>query len=32
MVTALSHLLGQPPDMHLAEEFITDTPTWRALL
>lgn len=32
MVIALSHLLGRPLDMHLAEEFIADTPTWRALL
>lgn len=32
MVIALTYMLGRPLDMQLAEEFIMDTPTWRALL
>ncbi len=32
MVIALTYLLGRPSDMQLAEAFIEDTPTWKALL
>jgi hypothetical protein len=31
MVIALSFLLGRPNDVQLAEEFIEDSPVWRAL-
>lgn len=32
MVIALTFVLGQPRDLQLAEQFIEDSPTWRALL
>lgn len=32
MVIALTHILGRPLDMQLAEEFIAGTSTWRAML
>lgn len=32
MVIAMTYALGRPNDMQLAEQFIADAPTWRALL
>jgi hypothetical protein len=32
MVVGLTYMLGRPDDLMLAEEFITDSPGWRAML
>lgn len=32
MVIAISFMLGRPNDVPLAEEFITDSDVWRAML